>query len=158
MSEEKERFSARVRAETKQKIDDYAEREGLNRSQAVERITQDWGELTDNGQIPVELVLADPGDAVPGETTGAADTAEAAQENASTMSFHGGVLLALGSALYLYFAGGLAAPVALAIILAGTLNWVGAVYGFLVGYTSLLGSGPDVDADSPADAEEATDA
>jgi hypothetical protein len=45
MSEtEKKRFSARVRVGTLETMDDYADEENLNRSQAIERIVDQWEE------------------------------------------------------------------------------------------------------------------
>jgi hypothetical protein len=58
MSKDKERFSARTHAETLEEIDDYAERRNLNRSQAVERIVNQWSDLTDSGEVHPELVKA----------------------------------------------------------------------------------------------------
>lgn len=45
MSPEKTRFSARVRTETLETLDDYAERERVNRSQAIDRMVDEWQQL-----------------------------------------------------------------------------------------------------------------
>jgi len=44
---EKQRFSARVRAETLEEIDEYAEETGLNRSATIDRLVTEWREHTD---------------------------------------------------------------------------------------------------------------
>jgi len=44
---EKQRFSARVNAETLEKIDEYAEETGLNRSATIDRLVREWMEHTD---------------------------------------------------------------------------------------------------------------
>lgn len=56
MSKDKARFSARVQPETKETIDEYRDSRGLNRSQAIERITEQWADLTENGSVHPELV------------------------------------------------------------------------------------------------------
>lgn len=44
---EKQRFSARVRAETLEEIDEYSEETGLNRSATIDRLVAEWREHTD---------------------------------------------------------------------------------------------------------------
>ena len=56
MSEDKSRFSVRVQDETKETLDDYKEKRNLNRSQAFDRVVEQWADLTDDGETHPEIV------------------------------------------------------------------------------------------------------
>lgn len=54
---EKKRFSARVRTNTLDEIEEYAEERGLNRSQAIEHIVREWSE---QGEVEPRPSAVDP--------------------------------------------------------------------------------------------------
>ena len=56
MSDDKSRFSVRVHDETKDTLDRYKEKRNLNRSQAFERVVEQWADLTDDGETHPEIV------------------------------------------------------------------------------------------------------
>ena len=58
MSKSKTQVSVKVHQEVKDGMDEYADEQNLNRSQAVEEIYHQWGELTENGSIHPQLVKA----------------------------------------------------------------------------------------------------
>jgi hypothetical protein len=148
MSQDKRQFTASVQPGTVDTLDDYAERENLNRSQAVTRVTEEWAELTDEGRVPIELIQAEPEQALPGETTAAAETAEAARETALTTLHRGAQGVALGAGLLLQWfvfvvPVWVAAPLAgVGVVLAalGLLNSVAGGYGVLDAYTNAVGA------------------
>jgi hypothetical protein len=151
MSDEKETWSVRTDPETKERIDQYAEAENRNRSQAVMAIVEEWAELTNNGTYPPEVLQAEAEDAVPGNTKAAAETTEAARENANTVLDHGGKATAIGAGLMLtwwvfslpiWFAAPLVG-VGAVITALGLVNIVTALYGLLDATTALLGSGEE---------------
>jgi hypothetical protein len=53
---EKKRFSARVTVETVDRLDEEAERRGLNRSQTIERVVEEWDEAYDDKDDGARLV------------------------------------------------------------------------------------------------------
>lgn len=94
MSEDKKRFSARCEVDTVDKLDELADKRGLNRSQAVETITREWADLTDSGELPPELVggLDDAPQSPTVSGSPLAATLEEATETANETAIYGTVL------------------------------------------------------------------
>jgi hypothetical protein len=138
MAEDKTTLSIRVPADTEARFEEYREGRGLSKSDAGRRL--------------LDRALADldrePADAVPGETTAAAETAEAARETALTTLHRGAQGVALGAGLLLQWfvfvvPVWVAAPLAgVGVVLAalGLLNTVAGGYGVLDAYTNAVGA------------------
>ena len=59
MSDKKTQVSVKVHQEVKEGFDDYAERQNLNRSQTVEEVYHQWGQLTSYGETHPDVIEAE---------------------------------------------------------------------------------------------------